>query len=370
MRYCVLYPETKNVHLIKDVGMIAYKMNKLFGWESFVATYNNDDYNYLNKEVKGLKMDFINKKHNAVVDGITYLNKFSNKIDVLQIFHVTLRSVLYAYVYKSKNSGGKIFLKLDCTEQLLEKIKGLTGIKKMIFMSYFNKVDVIGVEQKELYSQLIEILPKFKNKIINITNGIDYSSTDLYNDIQYSSKENNIITVGRIGSIEKCSDKIMEAFSMLDEEILNQWKLIFIGPIEDGFKQYINSFFIKNPNLKDKIIFTGGIEDRHRLNKYYLKSKIFCLSSQYESFAIALLEAASFGNVIVSTNVGIAPELVQGDQGRIVRENKAESLKDALKEIILDDNKEKYSNYMVQLCKSEYNWDIIVDKLKEKLTAI
>lgn len=370
MRYCVLYPETKNVHLIKDVGMIAYKMNKLFGWEAFIATYNNDNYSYLNKEVKGLKMDFINKKHNAVIDGITYLNKNSKKIHVLQIFHVTFRSVLYAYVYKNKNKHGKIFLKLDCTEQLIEKIKGLTGIRKKIFMRYFNRVDIIGVEQKKLYLELISILPRFKDKIINITNGIDYNSTDLYKDIQYSNKENNIITVGRIGSSEKCSDKIMEAFSMLDKEIQNQWKLIFIGPIEEEFKQYINSFFAKNPNLKDKIEFTGSIEQRDKLNKYYLKSKIFCLSSKYESFAIALLEAASFGNVIVSTDVGIASELVNGSQGKIVTENNGESLKNALKEIILDEKKEQYSDSMVQLCKSEYNWDIIVDKLKEKLTAI
>lgn len=370
MRYCVLYPETKNVHLIKDVGMIAYKMNKLFGWESFIAAYNNDDYSYLNKEVKGLKMDFINKKHNALMDGISYLNKNSKKIDVLQIFHVTLRSVLYAYAYKNKNSRGKIFLKLDCTEQLIEKIKGLRGIKKYIFMSYFKKADVIGVEQKELYSKLIAILPQFENKILNVTNGIDYSSTDLYRNIRYENKENNIITVGRIGSIEKCSDKIMEAFSMLEEEILNQWKLILIGPIEQGFKQYINDFFMKNPNLKDKIIFTGSIQDRDTLNKYYQKSKIFCLSSKYESFAIALLEAASFGNVIVSTKVGIAPELVQGAQGRIVMENKAENLKNALNEIILDENKKLYSDNMIRLCKSEYNWDTIVYKLKEKLTCI
>ena len=33
MRYCVLYPNTKNVNLVKEMGMIPYKLYKNFGYD-------------------------------------------------------------------------------------------------------------------------------------------------------------------------------------------------------------------------------------------------------------------------------------------------------------------------------------------------
>ena len=110
--YCVLYPEAENVHLIKDVGMIAYKMFKLFGYEASLACYENGSYDYLEKEVKGLKLNFIERKYNNnILDGIRYLRKNAKSIDVLQLFHITIRSVVYAFTYKLFNSKGKIYLK-------------------------------------------------------------------------------------------------------------------------------------------------------------------------------------------------------------------------------------------------------------------
>jgi L-malate glycosyltransferase len=58
----LLFPECRNVHLIKDVGMIPYILYKYYGYDSKIVCYNNETYSSLNKEVKGLKLNFIEKK--------------------------------------------------------------------------------------------------------------------------------------------------------------------------------------------------------------------------------------------------------------------------------------------------------------------
>ena len=77
MRFVTMYPETENVHLIKDVGMIPFIMHKKFAYDSTIVCYKNEDYSYLENEVKGLKLDFIKKyTGKSIIDGAIYLFKY------------------------------------------------------------------------------------------------------------------------------------------------------------------------------------------------------------------------------------------------------------------------------------------------------
>lgn len=365
MNYSVLFPEARNVHLIKDVGMIAYKLNNNYNILSNVICYNNDCYNYLNNEVKGLKIKFLKKKYNKdILDGIAYLKHNSKQIDVLQLFHVTLRSVFYGYVYKYFNPLGRVFLKLDCTEDLVEKIKNLKGIKLKLFTLFFNKVDIVGVEQKNLVDKIKEVLKNNKNKVEYIPNGIDFKNKN-YDNLKIEEKENVILNVGRIGSKEKRTDLVLNAFKDISDKNPN-WKLVLVGPIEDDFYEYIEKFLKSNKHLKDKIIIKGAIYDRNKLYQEYKKAKIYCCFSEYESFGISILEAASFGDIIVSTDVGIAKEIVDGSFGQIVDINNYEDIILKLNNIIFNLTEEKYIKSH-EFCKKNFNWDSIVEKLYKRI---
>lgn len=371
MKYYVLYPKAKNVHLIKDVGMIAYKMHQLFGCESVLACYNNDEYFYLNNQVKGLKLNFIKKVFkNDIINGILYLKKESKNMDVLQLFHITLSSVFFTITYKLNNPKGILFLKLDCTEELISKIQKLKGLKRNMFEFFLKKVDVIGVEQQKLYNMLTELLPGSYNKIIHIPNGIDYNSEDRSKEFDYSIKENIIINVGRIGSPEKQNDILMEAFLKIPEIRKHDWKLVFIGTVEEKFKKYINNFFMGNPHMKERIIFRDAIYDRRKLFKEYEKSKIFCCTSNFESFGIAMLEAASLGNVIISTDVGISTEIAENSNGAVIAKNDVFDTADKLNYFINCENIEQNCKYTYNLCRKKYDWNEIVIKLYNKLNTI
>lgn len=368
LRYCVLYPEAKNIHLIKDVGMIAYKLNKLYNFDSSISCYENDEYSFLNNEVKGLKVEFIQKKYNnSILDGMRYLRKKSKNIDILQVFHVTLRTVAYTFTYKFFNPKGEIFLKLDCTDRLISIIKSLSPLKLKILNVFLNKVDIIGVEQEKLYNELKEIINMQQDKLTLIPNGIDFESSAQYKNMDFKEKKNFILNVSRIGSPEKGIDVLLEAFSKINNIENMNWKLVLVGPIEEGFNAYIQSYFNKNPKLKQFIEFKGPIYDRKLLFELYKKAKVFCLSSSFESFGIALLEAASFGDVIVSTDVGIAGEIVGLNNGAVVPVGDVEALSENLKRFMLLDNLEEISKTTKNICRDRYDWNQIVCTLYNKL---
>ncbi|WP_026884415.1 glycosyltransferase family 4 protein [Clostridium akagii] len=370
MRYCVLYPNAENVHLIKDVGMIAYKLHKLYEYDAFVASYNNGEYEYLNNEVKGLKQEFIDKKHGHFLNVFLYLRNNAVKIDVLQIFHMTFNSVVYAAIYKLFNKKGTIFLKLDCTEAILGKIKAMGFIERLFFNFFLSRVDIIGVEQKKIYENLKALLNKHSSKLLNVPNGIDYEMKCFNEKSDFSTRENTILSVGRIGSPEKVSDLLLKAFASLDEKVRAHWKVVFIGPVEENFQNTIDDFYNKNKGIKGNVIFKGPIYNREELYMEYKNAKIFCLTSSFESVGIALIEAASCGDVILSTRVGIAEELTALENGITVNVGDEKALAEGLSKLILSENLKTFSQVTEKLCKEEYNWDTIVKKLEYRINKL
>lgn len=364
VKYCVLFPEAENVHLTKDVGMIAYKLNKLFGADASVVSYNNDRYFYLDNEVKGLKIEFLNRRYNNhILDGMAFLIGNSKKIDVLQLFHVTLRSFIFTLLYKFFNRKGKVFLKLDCTEELIKKITLLKGLGEKVLNFFLSRVFLIGIERKELKEKLSKVIGKHKDKLIYIPNGIDYNAGELGEGFSFSEKENIILTVGRLGSPEKRTDILLNAFAEIKDIENSSWELILVGPVEESFNEFIIEFFKNHPMLQSKTKFTGAIYNKSELFSIYKKSKIFCLSSESESFSIALLEAAAHGNALVSTNVGIASEFIQNDGGVVIQKPDSVQLSNALKEMINCNDIEGICKRNYAKCREEYDWNTIVQRL-------
>lgn len=92
---------------------------------------------------------------------------------------------------------------------------------------------------------------------------------------------------------------------------LKNWKVYFVGTIEESFQKEVDEFFIKNKNLSSNVLFLGSISNSDELNEIYQKSKVFCLTSLWESYGLVLLEASFFNNYLVASDVGAASDLVR-----------------------------------------------------------
>src|ERR1700741_3469628 len=212
--FVTIFPICENVHLTKDLGQIPYFLHKAHGFDSKIVSYkNNETYDNLNGEVKGLKMDFVENtgRISFLEKGILkYIYSNAKKMDVLNLYIFSKHTFVYGIFYKMLNPSGFLFLKLDgYNETFAEGNKVIHSTKRLknfilkrLEKLFLKKVDLISIENSEGENLVKNKFPKISNKVIYLPVGVN----DLFIENKfgkrlksYSEKENIILNVGRIG---------------------------------------------------------------------------------------------------------------------------------------------------------------------------
>ncbi|MCR4330841.1 MAG: glycosyltransferase [Patescibacteria group bacterium] len=87
--------------------------------------------------------------------------------------------------------------------------------------------------------------------------------------------------------------------------------LIVIG---EGSENHTLGLLATNLNLQGNVIFDGWQTD---LISYYKTADLFLLTSNYEGYGMTLIEAASAGRPMVSTDVGVVGDLINAENALI-----------------------------------------------------
>lgn len=125
---------------------------------------------------------------------------------------------------------------------------------------------------------------------------------------------------------------LLEALKIVD---LQDWKFYLIGPMEANLKADIEKFYYHFPEKRNQVILTGPIYDKKELWEYYNRSKVFVLTSRWESYALVLSEAQRFRNYILSTNVGAFNDITEhGKYGISINQEDVSDLVDKMNSII------------------------------------
>ena len=172
-----------------------------------------------------------------------------------------------------------------------------------------------------------------------------------------------MITVGRLGTIEKNNELLLNAIKDID---LENWKILLIGPYTEEFKKIYDKFIEQNQDKKDKVILLGSIKDRNLLYNYYNESKVFILTSRWEGFAIVYPEALRFGDYIITTNVGGARDITSnGSIGVVIDIENEKQLQNEIIKVIENkvDIGKKY-NESLKLSNEKFLWSSIVKNKK------
>ena len=345
----------------KDNGMIPIYMHEICGYETKILTvdlkhdlpnFERGIYFIKVKRIFGFLGNFaywvkLLKRYNI----FKYLIKNADKIDILMLFHVSRCSYWYSYIYKKLNPNGKIYVKADFNLGVYQKELSVINSSPKNLKELFRKrretkeynkrkkliplVDLISYESLEAYNFMKNSYAGMdtKGKTVYLPNGYDNLFVEKNFRIkEFKEKENIILTVGRLGTKEKNTELLLESLKGID---LKDWKVVLIGSETEELLKYKEKYFKENPDLKEKIIFTGEIKDRKVLYEYYNKSKVFVLPSKWESFGIVMVEAMAFGNYVITSNTCAANDITNHNTiGKIIEIDSKIDLEKSLEKVV------------------------------------
>lgn len=135
--------------------------------------------------------------------------------------------------------------------------------------------------------------------------------------------------------------------------------LTMIGPDHQPGKLEACQTLIDKLDLDDCIEIVGFVPN-HDLYKFFHNHDIFINTTRYESFGVALLEAASCGIPIVSTGVGEIPILWKDEEEMlIIKENNVENLAAQVIRLLEDRCLRLKLKRNARIKVEQFFWDII-----------
>lgn len=168
------------------------------------------------------------------------------------------------------------------------------------------------------------------------------------------TKDSYILYLGRIVP-EKGERYLIEAF----KQTKTDKKLVIAGGSSDtqAFMDELKSLAKDD----DRIIFTGFVQGEI-LEELYSNPYIYTLPSDLEGMPLSLLEAMSYGNCCLTSDIPECAEVVE-DKALLFRKSDVSDLKAKLQNAC--DHPEMVESYKAQaeefICR-KYNWDDVVEK--------
>lgn len=248
---------------------------------------------------------------------------------------------------------GTIFLS---KESLSKKIIKYIYLKVLKFI--FNNKNKKIIFQNEYDKKEFTILFGLKeNDIVLIPGSGVKIKNNLLNERKLNSK--NIILPGRL-LIEKGVLEYVEAAKILKKEF-NEWNFLIAGAADYNNPSSIEKTKLEVWEKQGLIKWIGYIND---VEKLYSNCSIVCLPSYREGFPKCLIEAASYGIPVVTTNVpGCRDAILPNETGILVNPKDEKSLADGLRKMIKDDKlRQKYGERGYILAKERFDIKNVLHK--------
>lgn len=217
--------------------------------------------------------------------------------------------------------------------------------------------DEIIVLSKNIQKYFYE---EYNRKTVYIPNGISKPQLKDCNEIKKAfgiEKDKYILYLGRIVP-EKGIHYLINAYKNIDTD----FKLVIAGG-SSHTNDYMKSLKSLAGNDK-RIIFTDFVQGEV-LEELYSNAYIYCLPSDLEGMPISLLEAMSYGNCCLTSDIPECTE-VCGDKAVYFEHSNEKELKTKLEELINNKNTVlKYKQSASEYVCSKYNWQDICIKTVE-----
>lgn len=200
----------------------------------------------------------------------------------------------------------------------------------------------------------------YNRETVFIPNGVnrpEIKKADMITNELSLQKDGYILYLGRLVP-EKGIDYLIDAYNLLDTDK----KLVIAGGSSDT-DEYAAMLREKASGNKN-IIFTGFVQGQ-MLEELYSNAYIYCLPSELEGMPLSLLEAMSYGNCCVTSDISECTDVCE-DKAVYFKKGSSSDLRDRLQELCNDEQlAEKYKACSADYICNKYNWDSVTDKTLE-----
>ena len=167
-------------------------------------------------------------------------------------------------------------------------------------------------------------------------------------------KDDYVLFLGRLVP-EKGVKYLMEAYGQLDTDK----KLVIAGGSSDSdaYARELRALAADDP----RIVFTGFVQGRV-LEELYSNAYLYVLPSDLEGMPLSLLEAMSYGNACLTSDIPECADVI-GDCGVTFRRGDTAHLRERLQQLCADPEKVKSlkERAAAYIC-AKYNWDDVTNR--------
>jgi len=313
-------------------------------------------------EYKGCKVEEVFTVNNKSLDAIVYAffatikAKRMAKKGQLDIIHYHAEGPCnFLWLFGRKHKGYKIVVTIHGLDWQRGKWGGFAtrilrrGERQAV--KYADEIIVLSRNNKAYFRQAYHRTTKYIPNGINIPT---LHAPEIIKEKYGLIKDSYILFLARIVP-EKGLDYLIEAWKRVKQQIDTDKKLVIAGGASHS-KEYYNSI-VEKVKGDDSIIMTGFVQGQE-LQELYSNAYLYVLPSDIEGMPMSLLEALSYGNVALVSDIPENTEVINEDCF-VFKRGDVDRLRHQIKKII-NLNLTTHENMVIP-----YTWDEVVKQTKE-----
>lgn len=335
-----------------------------------IKLFVGSGYEYSNKNVELVRKILIDLHIQVIVNqwGLPFL-----PIRVINNARKGLGVKIISVYHSQVNANGRIaFVNREIQRAQSPLLKFLLKMKLRVIyfvtstsMRYVYKhsdiYEVLSPSFVDLFKEFTGI--KNPKKLIVQTNPVTVSDEPF----SLGDKQKEIIYMGRLESVVKCPQRVIDTWSYLEEKFPD-WKLTIIGDGED--RENLENY-VKALNLK-RVSFEGF----QKPIPYYKRASLLLLTSEFEGFPLVLAECMNFGVIpfVYQSFSAVNDIILDGDNGIILPKSEkgfdAEVMANKMSVVMSDSDKLHTMSVSAIEASKKFSLDVIIKEWNGLLESL
>ena len=302
-------------HLPKDVTILEPPKYYKFIYDKKISLNSYDKIRFKLCRIKTAINLRINKKIQSEQILYKHQDRVFERLDKIYDVAIAYSQGLPTYFVADKVDAKKKIAWINCDY-------ATTGYDKDLDELFYNKFDKIIAVSETIKKSIIEIKPKYKDKIEVILDIVNPKLIESMAEEEVVFEDKlyiNILTVARLITHYKGYDTAIGAAKLLKN---NGYKFKWYA-IGDGEHRRDIENLIKKNKLEDFFILLGKKENPY---PYMKNCDIYVQPSRKEGFGLTVVEAKILKKPIVCTNFNTAKELINNYEDGLIVDDDAEQL--------------------------------------------